>query len=1013
MSSVNKEPESHNPYWRSVNELEGTPEFQRYVEREFPYLDEETATGSVNRRQFLQLMSASMALGGLTACRRPVNHIVPYVRPPEDVIPGVPLYYATTMPFGEEAFGLVVESHEGRPTKIEGNPDHPATLGKSSMQVQASILGLYDPNRSPRTLRGGQPAEWKDFAEALTSLTSGLGETGGDGLAVLSEATSSPTVARLKRAIEQKYPKLRWVAYEALGSENAHEGTALATGTSLRPLPHFDKADTILALDADFLMTEENAIRNSYDFANRRDPDMPANKSTMNRLYVAEPAYTVTGGMADHRLRLKASRIAAVAVAVAKALGVNGVTDLEAPAGELDPVWIENAVEDLRRAGSHGLVVAGRRQPAAVHALVAAINHRLGSIGTAVTYVEPLDTIRSDMKALRDLTADMADKKISTLFILGGNPVYNAPADLDFGKALGEVGFTAHLSELYDATSERCLWHISRTNFLESWGDARALDGTLSLVQPLIAPLHADSHSDLTILNLIATGEEATAHDLVRESWAERFDGAVGFETNWKRLLHDGVLKNSSYRPAQVTISADGIRQAVTTLDLTTNEEAIEVVFGPSTALHDGRFANNGWLQEVPDPITKITWDNAAIVSPTTARKLGAMRKLNKLGELKFDMIDISIGGASLALALYIQPGHADNCISLALGYGRPEAEAVLSVGHGVGFNTYLLRTTDAAHIVPSVEVRKSIGTYELAITQDHHSMEGRPLVREAELTAFKENGKLYPEAHYHEPHQLWEPPVDYSKGYQWGMTIDLNRCTGCSACTIACQSENNIPVIGKTQVGKGREMHWIRVDRYYKGPIEDPQGVVMQPVPCQHCENAPCEQVCPVTATTHDHEGLNTMVYNRCIGTRYCSNNCPYKVRRFNFFNYTKDIPETVQMAMNPDVTVRFRGVMEKCTYCTQRINQARITSKVDGREIRAGDVQTACQQACPVNAISFGNINNEKERVTALKRNPRNYQILQEINTRPRTSYLGRMRNSNEHLAPDDSAANGHEGH
>lgn len=1010
MSPVNNS--TGKTYWRSEGELAETPEFQRYVDREFPYLDEATSTGTVNRRQFLKLMSASMALGGLTACRRPVEKIVPYVKAPEEVIPGVPLDFATTMPLGEQAFGLVVESHEGRPTKIEGNDLHPATMGASNALIQAETLVLYDPDRSPRARFDMEPSSWLDFTAAWAGLAEGVKQQQGQGMALLTQVSNSPTMARLVNDFKDVYPQAQVVTWEPVNNETIYAGVEAALGQKLRPLYHTDKARILVTLDSNLFLTEDNNIRNARGYADGRDT--VEDGRPMNRLYSAESTYTITGGMADYRLPIKSSRIRDLAILIGQELGVAAANGLQTSRTGIDSTWLNNLIKDLKNHRGQSLLVAGREQPAGVHALVTAINMELGNVGETVTYVEPLDTMLSDTQALGRLAQDMKDGSVQALFVLGGNPVYDGPADFDLGAAIANVDFSAHLSLFFDETSRACKWHLPQTHFLESWSDARALDGTLSVVQPLISPLYKDCRTGQDLLHLLTTGEEPGSHELVRQTWQQGM-GEAEFEAKWRRALHDGVY-GEALQPVQVGSVRQ--RQVANLLRDSVTSDGYEVVFSPSVSLYDGRYGNNGWLQETPDPVTKITWDNAAVMSHNTAKKLGVDYKANRLGELEFPMVVVSLNDRELELPAYILPGQADDVITLELGYGRkPFAQGdKLRVAEGVGFNVYPLRTSSHLHIAPNAEVRKSAGIYELAITQDHHSMEGRALIREAHIEHYKEDPhhSLEPSAHLIESDPLWEDPIDFSKGYQWGMAIDLNKCIGCNACQVACQSENNIPVVGKEQVGKGREMSWIRIDRYFASdegdetPFVNPQ-MRHQPVPCMHCETAPCEQVCPVAATVHDKEGLNAMVYNRCIGTRYCSNNCPFKVRRFNFFNYTNDMRDkpTVKMAMNPDVTVRFRGVMEKCTYCTQRINQAKIKSRVNDVPLKDGDIKTACQQACPVNAISFGDQNNPSTKVAALKMIPRNYGLLEEFNTRPRTTYLGRITNGE---LPARKASHGH---
>jgi molybdopterin-containing oxidoreductase family iron-sulfur binding subunit len=962
-------------HWTSPEDLAASREHYD----EFPAGAAE-APDELSRRSMLGLMGASAALAGLAGCRRPVETIVPFVRAPEDRIPGVPQHYATTMPFGSGAYGLVVESHDGRPTKIEGNELHPASLGAASAWMQAAILGLYDPDRSAavrrRSATGFEPSSWDELAAFVAERRAVHLEDGGASLAVLGESHSSPTRARLEAELRAVFPAARIVSWEPAGDENVLAGLRLTTGQALRPVYDLERARVVLALDSDLLLTETDAVTQARKFAAGRAPD-----GEPNRLWVVESSLSVTGAAADERLRARRQDVPGFALAVARELAARGLPlVLDGFPSTVLPTALEAQARlvaaDLSAAGSAGLVVAGRAQPPVVHALTALVNRALG----APVALHPAADLASGSTAeLAELAAAMAGGEIETLAILGGNPVYDAPADLDFGAALAQVPHALHLGERVDETSRACAWHAPRAHFLEAWGDARAIDGTAGVVQPLIAPL-LGGRSDLALLAMLA-GADATAYDLVRDTWRRSILGEDAFEQRWQRVLHDGVAAESASTPVDAPVDSVALAAAWGELP-PGGQDALEVTFHPSPATFDGRFANNGWLQELPDAITKITWDNVAHLSPATAAELGIASG---------DVMRLSLGDRSVEAPAWIAPGQADRSIALTLGYGRTAAGRV---GNGVGYDAYRLRDASSAWFASGATLVATGARHRLAQTQEHWRMEGRHLAREATLSEYRENPHFAtePEEHF-EPVELW-PQHSYDDGYQWGMAIDLNACIGCNACVVACQSENNIPVVGADQVERGREMHWLRVDRYFAGELDEP-NVVFQPVACQHCENAPCEQVCPVAATVHDEEGLNVMVYNRCIGTRYCSNNCPYKVRRFNFYNFTKDTPELVQLAMNPDVTVRSRGVMEKCTYCLQRINAAKITTKREGRRVGDGDLRTACQQTCPTQAITFGDVNDEESRVSAVKRDERNYLLLAELFNKPRTSYLAKIRN------------------
>ena len=1018
-------------YWRSLAELDDSPESRAFLEREFPEGASELP-GGITRRDMMTLLGASLSLAGLTGCiRRPVEQIVPYVTAPEDVVPGIPRYFATTMPFGRSAYGLIVETHEGRPTKIEGNPAHPSTLGASSSRVQASVLGLYDPDRSHTLRLKGEPKSWADFVTAWAELSKAHAADGGAGLAVLSESFSSPTLARLASEFRTRYPKATWATYEAVTDENRLAGLRTVFGRDVDQMLRFDQASVILALDADPLLTDSEMIRHTRGFAAGRRAG--ASGGEMNRLYAVEGVFSLTGAMADHRLRLESRQIAPFLAALAARLG-GTVAASQAGAGlpPEAPRWLDALAKDLLANRGKSLIVAGDRQPPAVHAAVCALNTSLGNSGKTVSYFETRDAALPSVGSLASLVAAMNGGTVQTLVVLGGNPVFDAPADLDFAAAMAKVPHSIVLGHSIDETSSKAEWHVPRAHYLESWGDARAVGGTLSVVQPLILPLFG-GRSPVEVLGLMVGDKERPGYDIVRDTWRPIL-GEAEFDNKWNRVLHDGLLAGSELTEVVPGAKAGALAEVVGAAGPASD---LEIVFVPSASLHDGRFANDGWLQELPDPLTKLTWDNPALVSPKTAETLGVESE---------DVVRVEYSGRSLEVPVALVPGMMDGVVQLTLGYGRSQAGRI---GSGVGFNAFTIRSSNAPGFNSGAKVTRVGRRYPLSATQEHGSMEGRPIVRESTLAALRSesasaeasasaqatadkpaagakpaetahaeeqpaaakggasadhspgsrDGALGVFAEHPEHFSLWDPHA-YDRGHQWGMTIDLNSCIGCNACMMACQSENNVPVVGKIQVSKGREMHWIRVDRYFSGDPAGSPEVVFQPVPCMHCEDAPCEQVCPVAATVHDGEGLNVMVYNRCIGTRYCSNNCPYKVRRFNFFNFTKDKPESLKLAMNPDVTVRARGVMEKCTYCTQRINRVKIDARLAGRQVRDGDVKTAFQQACPASAIEFGDLRDPESRVVKAKADPRNYALLEELNTKPRTTYLTKLRNPNPEL-------------
>jgi molybdopterin-containing oxidoreductase family iron-sulfur binding subunit len=970
------------------------------LQREFPRFASQLED-PVGRRGFLKVMGASLALAGVTGCtRQPAEAITPYVRQPEEILPGKPLFYASAMPLAGLGTGVLVETHEGRPTKVEGNPEHPASGGATDAFMQASVLDLYDPDRSQTVTYLGEIRPFSAFLDAMRSAVTAQYALSGQGLRILTETVTSPTVNAQIRALQQGMPKARWHQYEPLARDNRFHGTRIAFGRPLNPLYRMGEADVILSLEADFLGGGPGQLRHAADFAARRRLD--GDREPV-RLYAVEGSASITGAKADHRLLLRPSDVERVAHAVAAALGQRP-QGVEAPHSE----WIARVVADLQAHRGRSLVVAGDSQPAVVHALAHAMNDALGNAGRTVVYTEPVEASPVDQHvALRDLVRDMNEGRVDLLLILGGNPVYNAPSDLEFTAALERVAVRAHLSTHVDETSERCHWHVPEAHWLESWGDVRAYDGTVTIQQPMIRPLYG-GRSPLEVLATLSDRPDRKAHDMVREYWSGRAatEERGDFEAFWQRSLHDGFVADSALPVVVPELKASQVSREAARIGVP-RSEGLEIAFRPDPSVHDGRFANNGWLQELPKPLTKLTWDNAALLSVATARELGVGTSFSgrggEHGETLADTVELTLGGRSLTVPVWVVPDQPDGSVTLHLGYGRTRCGRV---GDGAGFDAYKLRRSETLWRGTGLGVRPTDGRHALANTQGHWNMEGRDLVRSGSLEHYRRDPSLAPPHHHEIPDSLTLYPGHEYEGYAWGMTIDLNACTGCNACIVACQSENNIPVVGKEQVAAGREMHWLRVDRYHKGDPETPEELetYFQPVPCMQCENAPCELVCPVAATVHSAEGLNDMVYNRCVGTRYCSNNCPYKVRRFNFFLYQDWDTPSLKMQRNPDVTVRSRGVMEKCTYCVQRINRGKIAAELEDRPVRDGEVQTACQAACPSRAISFGNINDETSEVARQKAGARNYGLLPQLNTKPRTTYLGAVRNWNAELRRDE---------
>ena len=992
-------------YWRSIAEKEGSPKLAAAATREFPPGASELPPSDVSRRSFMKLFGGGAAAAGLAACHPPQEQAIPFVRRPEEVTPGNALHFATA--YGVEGFGmgLIVESHEGRPTKIEGNPDHHDSLGATGRYEQALLQGLYDNDRAKQLKHKDQPLTWRSFLGQMAVLSARHAADGGAKLRFLTEPTASPLQLELRKRILEKFPKAKFTSYSSIAGDGAADGLKLAYGKYVEARHELTRASVIVSLDADFLGEGPESVRAQRQFAAGRQTGAP-----MNRLYVVEPALTVTGMSADHRLRLRAGDVAGFALALATELGRRpGFAQLAGIAGAGrgvtagDPKWIGAVASDLIKHRGQSLLIAGRRQPAAVHAGVAAINAALDNVGTTVTYATPLlaDPLAGP-KALVPLAEEIASGQVDTLVITAYNPVYTAPVDLKFDKLLARVPTTVYSAAYEDETAAVASYVIPAAHVLESWGDARATDGTVSLVQPLIAPLWA-GYTDVEILSAFLGEGDLGAYEVLRRSWAAKQSTVPGataeFDQVWEKWVGDGVIVGTETAPeAALALDGAAIQQGLgALLSSAPKGGGIEIAFVPDYKVVDGRFANSAWLQELPDPVHKITWDNAALISPAMAKTLGVEveRDNDKFSVLVIEYKDRRVHAPAL-----IAPGHADDAITLALGYGRTGAESVAS---GVGFNAGALRGSDAPWFDRGAQVSLATGMHLFGLTQNHWSMENREPAIATSLAEFEnahsEARELIEERRselpvIHEPH-------DYSKEqYKWGMTIDLGKCTGCSACVVACQAENNIPTVGQEQVVRGREMQWIRVDRYYSGELEDPE-VIVQPLMCQHCETAPCEYVCPVNATVHSDEGLNEIVYNRCVGTRYCSNNCPYKVRRFNFLDFTSETPAVRRLGMNPEVTVRSRGVMEKCTYCVQRIERKRIDVRVAGRLIEDGELKTACQQGCPAGAIEFGNLNDPKSRVTKSQADERRYDLLHELGTRPRTAYLARVRNLNPELA------------
>jgi MoCo/4Fe-4S cofactor protein with predicted Tat translocation signal len=1026
---------SGKKYWRSLEELADSPVFEEFVQREFPQQAEEW-NDPVERRTFLKLMGASLALAGLSGCViQPPEKIVPYVRQPEEEVPGRGLYFATAFSLGGIATPLLARSNEGRPTKLEGNPDHPNNRnsdpndkGSSATDIfsQASILTLYDPDRSQTPMYRGETRPWTQFMAEIRGLIEkegdGLKARKGAGLRFLTETITSPSLAAQMKSVLTDFPEAKWHQYEPANRDNARAGAMMAFGQPVNTIYDFSKADRILSLGSDFLACLPGSLRYARDYAAKRR--ITGDRTEMNRLYVVESTPTTTGANADHRLPLRPSELELLA------FGERDLGSLKAH----EQAWLSAMKKDLQQHTGASIVIAGDDQPPIVHAATHQANAMLGNVGKTVFYTDPVEANSVDQaQSLRELVNDIDGGTVDTLIIIGGNPAYNTPIDLRLDlNRLNKVKLRAHLSLYNNETSDICHWHIPATHYLESWGDARSYDGTVTIVQPLIAPLY-EGRTTHEVLALFSENYDRKPYDIVKDYWrsqaGNRVQGVGGsqnkstkpsaspvaevtgdFESWWRKCLHDGFVPNSSLPTKTVSLKSDWAAGLNSSNTQPANPNTLELVFRTDPTIYDGRFANNGWLQELPKPLTKLTWDNVALLSANTAKKLGVLaqdyEKDKKGREAYVDQIELKLNGRGISkpLPAWIMPGQPDDVITIHLGYGRPRAGRV---GDGQGFNAYEIRTSDAPWFAAGAQASKAPGNYELAATQIHFNMEGRDLLREGPLEEYLKDRNLLREEQEKQQKELHDLSLyqdydykDQGNGYAWGMSIDLNSCVGCNACMIACQSENNIPVVGKDQVLRSREMHWIRVDSYFKGDPNKPGGPYFQPVPCMHCENAPCEPVCPVHATVHSSEGLNDMVYNRCVGTKYCSNNCPYKVRRFNFYLYQDWETPTYQLMRNPDVSVRSRGVMEKCTYCVQRIQSAKIQSEIEGRQVHDGEIVTACQSVCPTEAIVFGNINDPNSKVSKLKAMDRDYSLLGELNTRPRTTYLSALRNPNPEI-------------
>ena len=1026
-------------YWRSLDEVSQSPEFSAWFEDEFPNRKDLL---TLDRRTLLKFAGASLALAGLSGCRGvflPEEKLVPYVKAPEELVPGKALFYASAVTLAGYATGVLVEQHQGRPIKLEGNPDHPASLGALGSISQAEVLNFYDPDRSTNVLEKDDVSTWEQYQQVMSTELSARASTGGKGLAVLIGAVTSPSLGNMIERFKKKFPSAKVYSWEPSGRSAVTSAVNSVTGKPGVPVYDFSKAKVVVTLDGDFLSNSDNpgALVYARQFARARK--VVGKTGEMNRLYAIEANSGLVGAMADHRYMVKPSEVYASACALAGALGVS------APAAEASGALKGNLpaiVKDLKASIGQSLVVAGEHQPAEVHALAFMINNALGNVGKTVKFVASPEA-SAGYGTIADLTKDLSTGLVDILYISNSNPVYTAPADLKFAENMKKAKIKICLAPATDETSKLCDWTLPMAHSLETWGDARAFEGTASIMQPIISPLF-DGRSELEVFSSLI-GENRGGYDILRTYWQANGLGNGDFEKNWRTAVHQGTIPNTASATIPMTSLAPALPPVVVA------KAGLEAAFIPDSAVYDGRFGNNGWLQELPRPLTKVVWDNVVTLSAADATALNVKTD---------EMVKVTTAVGEIEGIVYILPGQAPGSVTMNLGYGRTAGGTIATIGvkndgdQGGGFSSYKIRSSTSLAYTPITAITSLKTEQHLASTQGHsplggsHMPDKRDVLRVGTLASFlgaiTESEKLEEEKRKEfiedslkvgqgptkeeiKEGNLYPEEIFEWDGDQWGMTIDMNACTGCGACVTACQAENNISVVGKEQVAKGREMHWIRLDRYYSGDDTNPE-VVWQPVACVHCEKAPCEPVCPVAATIHSHEGLNQMVYNRCVGTRYCSNNCPYKVRRFNYLNWsdnqdqfskkvqpwnTRIIPgpinepksdgiQLLKLLNNPDVTVRGRGVMEKCTYCVQRISEARIEAKKGGRKIADGDIVTACQQSCPSEAIVFGNIADHGSKVHAMRNDPRSYLLLEELQTRPRTSHLAKLRNPNPEITP-----------
>ncbi|MFN4907277.1 MAG: TAT-variant-translocated molybdopterin oxidoreductase, partial [Planctomycetota bacterium] len=1103
--------DSRTRYFRSLDELQKTPEFQQFLDREFPQAASEFPEG-VSRRRWLQLMGASLALGGLSGCRYNREEVAAFVMRPEGRIPGIPEHYATNFEWAGRVVHALVANVDGRPLKVDGNAEHPAyakfqpkeTAGNKKLAsagtdvyTQGAILSLYDqdrigvvlnrPETKSKPIVGNSDSDddrkqtWDAFTGYVAKNAGQLGT--GKGLAILIEPTRSPSFWTVLKEVLKKYPEATLVKYESVYTGNVGKALDAVGASNCSMVYDLDQAKVIVALDSDLLGSDPNAVQYSRQYANHRDPG----GEWMNRLYCVESQYSVTGTAADFRLAMQASKIDALLNRIEKAIDAGTIIEDKKEATTYENLnadekiarAIECIASDLLANKGSAVLAVGSHHSLAAQVAAIRINNKLGNIGKTVKiYENPLDINGVKSMKLDDFVVDALESKYDRLWVLAPNPVFSVAGDVDLAGAMTKIADVVYLSNYDDETAYYARWTVPGCHPLESWGDVRAMDGTYSICQPTIAPLLGGKTATELLVMLAGLSIDSLPADVVIADTAEKLFGTDTTVqrkpeqlTNIRKMreaLHAGFLAGSESKLFQGTLKVDAkeLQSGIegfpgvtlqsrsyllpdTELSLALDPANIEVLVLPSDTVYDGRLGNNGWLQECPHPVTKLTWDNAAICSPATAAALGL-----KQGELAV----LTSGEGKVKLPVFIVPGHAEGSFTVNYGYGHSK-DFGGTISGAVGTDLSSFRRWNQASLYTGVTVKSFGEPYRLATTQDHFALDdlgmsetakrAPQLVREGTYFEYKENPAFTSQIveHHFENKSLWKEP-EVAQNHAWGMAIDLNKCTGCNSCVVACQAENNVPIVGKEQVIRGREMHWLRIDRYFQADVDPAKSqagfknpidakVVMQPMACAHCETAPCEQVCPVAATVHTEEGINAMAYNRCIGTRYCANNCPYKVRRFNYFNYNDEYgyfygwqdkreqasKKLQSLVLNPEVSVRGRGVMEKCTYCVQRVQNGKIysRSKGDGK-VHDGDIRSACQDACPTGAIVFGDLNDHSSRVYGLHHDPRSYAVLEELNIKPRTLYLSRIRNVPKRLAtasqlqpprPGHGGHGDHEGH